>query len=292
MADVDLGSRLHRTAAELRAGPWTLEVNPDTAGWGYSSLRVLDLDPGGSQQLATGEDETLVLPLAGACAVECEGERFELDGRASVFSGISDFAYLPRDARATVTSETGGRFALPAARARRRLPPRYGPAAGVPVELRGAGQCSRKVVNFCTPDAFDADRLIACEVLTPAGNWSSYPPHKHDEERPGETELEEIYYFVVADGPAGPGIAYQRVYGTADRPIDVLAEVRSGDIVLIPHGWHGPSMAVPGYDLYYLNVMAGPGEERAWRICDDPAHAWVRDTWHDQPVDPRLTEGL
>ena len=80
---------------------------------------------------------------------------------------------------------------------------------------------------------------------------------------------------------------YQRVYGTAERPIDVLAEVRTGDVVLVPHGWHGPAVAAPDADLYYLNVMAGPGAERAWLICDDPAHAWVRDTWPDLPVDPR-----
>ena len=128
---------------------------------------------------------------------------------------------------------------------------------------------------------------MACEVLTPAGNWSSYPPHKHDDDRPGESVLEEIYYFEIADGGSGQGVGYQRVYGTADRPIDVLAEVRTGDVVLVPHGWHGPSMAVPGYDLYYLNVMAGPGQRR-WLICDDPAHAWVRDTWADQAIDPRL----
>ena len=113
--------------------------------------------------------------------------------------------------------------------------------------------------NFAPPAAFEADRLIAVEVVTPGGNWSSYPPHKHDEERPAEAILEEIYYYEVAAGPAGPGLAYQRVYGTPERPIDVLAEVGHGDVVLIPHGWHGPSMAAPGYDLYYLNVMAGPG---------------------------------
>lgn len=83
-------------------------------------------------------------------------------------------------------------------------------------------------------------------------------------------------------------MAYQRVYGTEDRPIDVLAEVRTGDVVVIPHGWHGPSMATPGYDLYYLNVMAGPGAERQWLICDDPAHAWIRETWAGQEPDPRL----
>jgi 5-deoxy-glucuronate isomerase len=282
------GTRLHRAAADLSDGPWTTMVDPESAGWTYSSLRVLDLEPDSAWSFGTGDDEALVLPLAGACVVECDDERFELAGRRDVFSAASDFAYLPLDATVTVSSELGGRFALPAARARRRLSPRYAPASQVPIELRGAGQCSRQVNNFCTPEAFEADNLIACEVLTPAGNWSSYPPHKHDEEREGETRLEEIYYYVVADGPAGHGMAYQRVYGGPERPIDVLAEVRSGDVVLIPHGWHGPSMATPGYDLYYLNVMAGPGAERAWRICDDPAHAWVRDTWADQPIDPRL----
>ena len=89
--------------------------------------------------------------------------------------------------------------------------------------------------------------------------------------------LEEIYYFEVADGPAGPGMALPACLRHAGKEIDVLAEVRTGDVVLIPHGWHGPSMAAPGYDLYYLNVMAGPGDERAWLICDDPAHAWVRE---------------
>jgi 5-deoxy-glucuronate isomerase len=147
-----------------------------------------------------------------------------------------------------------------------------------------AGRAARRgqVNNFCSPEAFECDKLIAVEVLTPAGNWSSYPPHKHDQQSAQEAALEEIYYFQTQ------GVAYQRVYGTPDRAIDVLAEVGTGDVVLIPHGWHGPSMAPPGYDLYYLNVMAGPAAERAWRFCDDPAHAWIRSTWAGQPVDPRL----
>jgi 5-deoxy-glucuronate isomerase len=272
----------------LTAGRWSLELTPDEAGWTWSSLRVVELPPGGSCAFESGEDEVLVLPLSGRCTVSCEGRQYSLTGRTGVLSGeVTDFAYVPRDAEALVTTRDGGRFALPGARATKRLPFRYQAAGNVPVELRGAGTCSRRVTNFCTPEAFEADRLIACEVFTPSGNWSSYPPHKHDEERPGETVLEEIYYFEVANGPSGPGVAYQRVYGTEERPIDVLAEVRSGDVVIIPHGWHGPSMAVPGYDLYYLNVMAGPGK-RAWQICDDPAHTWVRATWADQAVDPRL----
>jgi 5-deoxy-glucuronate isomerase len=201
---------------------------------------------------------------------------------------VTDFAYVPRDTHVTV--EGRGRIAFPAARCTRRLVARHIPAGDVQVELRGAGPASRQVNNFGTPEGFPyADRLIACEVLTPGGCWSSYPPHKHDEETPSEAVLEEIYYFEVAPGPQGrSGMAYQRVYGTAERPIDVLAEVRDGDVVLVPHGWHGPSMAVPGHDLYYLNVMAGPSPERAWRICDDPAHTWIRDTWPGQPLDPRL----
>jgi 5-deoxy-glucuronate isomerase len=274
---------------ETADGTFSLVITPETAGWGYSSLRVLELPAGGSATFDTGEDEMVVLPLSGACAVECDGERFELAGRANVFSRVTDFAYVPRDAQVTVSSTSGGRFALPAARATRRLTARYGSADGVAVELRGAGQASRQVNNFCTPEAFDADKLIAVEVLTPAANWSSYPPHKHDEEREGEAQLEEVYYFEVAGGPAGEGVAYQRVYSSGPgREIDVCAEVRSGDTVLIPHGWHGPSMAAPGYDLYYLNVMAGPSPDRAWLICDDPAHAWVRGTWDDQEIDPRL----
>jgi len=267
----------------------SLLITPENAGWGYSSLRVLELAADGGATFETGEDEMVVLPLSGSCVVSCDGQSFALAGRSSVFSRVTDFAYVPRDAHVEVSSAAGGRFALPGARATRRLSARYGPAERVQVELRGAGQASRQVNNFCTPQAFEADKLIAVEVLTPGGNWSSYPPHKHDEQRDGEAQLEEIYYFEVGAGQGDEGIGYQRVYGSGPgREIDVCAEVRSGDTVLIPHGWHGPSMAVPGYDLYYLNVMAGPSPDRAWLICDDPAHAWIRGTWEDQDIDPRL----
>jgi 5-deoxy-glucuronate isomerase len=280
---------LHLTAGTAAAGPYALEVTPESAGWAHSGLRVLELGPGASHVLETGPDEVVVVPLQGALDVDCDGQRLQLAGRPDVFAGPTDFAYLPLGATATLQSADGGRFALCGARARNRLPVRYGPAAGVPVELRGAGHCSRQVNNFATADVFEADALIACEVITPGGNWSSYPPHKHDETSDRETELEEIYYFEVAPGPQGqPGLAYQRVYGTSERPIDVLAEVRDRDVVLIPHGWHGPSIAAPGHDLYYLNVMAGPGPERAWRIVDDPRHAWIRGTWAAEDVDPRL----
>jgi len=281
-----MDGKLHLPHGTTPEGAFSLRVTPEQAGWAFSGLRVLELAPGAAHTLHSGADELLVLPLAGGCVVECESRRFELAGRDDVFARVTDFAYVPMDAEVRVTSMGGGRFALPSALAARRLDPAYGAAEEVAVELRGAGQASRQVNSLCTPDTFQADRLIAVEVLTPGGNWSSYPPHKHDELREGEVILEEIYYFEIA---GHGGLGYQRVYSSGpDRQIDVCAEVRAGDVVLVPYGYHGPSMAAPGYDLYYLNVMAGPGEERVWRFCDDPAHAWVRGTWAGQAVDPRL----
>ena len=276
---------------ESAVAPFALEITPKSAGWGFSGLRVLELEAGGSLSFDTEDAETLVLSLSGSAEVDVDGQAFTLIGRETVFSGVSDVVYAPRDSSCTITSAAGGRFALPSARCDTRLEASYVPAADVPAELRGAGPASRQVNNFGVPGVLDADRLIACEVLTPGGNWSSYPPHKHDEEREGEAQLEEIYYFEVAAGPHGPGIGYQRVYGHEGADIDVTTEVADGDAVLVPHGWHGPSIAAPGYDLYYLNVMAGPGAERAWLICDDPQHAWIRDTWADQVIDPRLPFG-
>ncbi|WP_031043995.1 5-deoxy-glucuronate isomerase [Streptomyces sp. NRRL F-5650] len=284
----------HLPAGKAADGPYAVDVTPESAGWGYSSLRVVRLPPGGSHTFDSGESEWIVLPLSGGCTVRTADEfgedTFELTGRENVFSGVTDFAYVPREARTTLTSSGGGRFALTGARCTRRLPARHGPASGVPVELRGTGTCSRQVNNFAAAGTFECDRLIAVEVLTPGGNWSSFPPHKHDEHRPGEeSELEEIYYFEFADHEGTPGLGYQRVSPSGrGGGTDVLAEVRDGDVVLIPDGWHGPSMAVPGHHMYYLNVMAGPEPERAWLISDHPGHAWIRDTWPEQPVDPRL----
>ena len=253
---------------------YTLDVDPKRAGWAYCSLRIVELEPGGTHTFTTGDSEWIVLPLQGGCTVRtADGttdEEFQLLGRDSVFASVSDFAYAPRDARVQIASGAGGRFALAGAKCERRLPARYGPAPEVPVEERGSGTKLRHVRNFASADAFDCDKLIAVEVITPGGNWSSYPPHKHDEHRPGlEAELEEIYYFEI-DGPNGFG--YQRVSPSREGGSDVLAEVRSGDAVLVPDGWHGPSIAQPGHDMYYLNVMAGPGETREWRICFHPEH--------------------
>ena len=271
----------------------------EVPGWAHTGLRVADLAPGQRMALDAAEEERIVVPLAGSFRAETGGETYELAGRPSVFSGPTDVLYTGVRQDLTVSSEDGGRVAVASAPARASYPTRLVPRQEIPVELRGAGNCSRQVHNFGTPAALEADRFIVCEVLTPAGNWSSYPPHKHDEEKDGETALEEIYYFEtqLAEGmptSAAAGtdpMGYQRVYASDDRPIDVSAEVRSGDVVLVPYGWHGPAMATPGYDMYYLNVMAGPGRVREWLISDDPHHGWIRRTWDESAVDPRLPFG-
>jgi 5-deoxy-glucuronate isomerase len=289
-----------------RAG-YEVAVDDRTDGWQHTGLLVAALDAGEERTVDCGGRELVVVPLSGSATVratDADGAEHEaaLAGRPSVFAGPTDVAFVPAGSTMTVAAADGpARVALCAAATTGEgsgYAFRHLPAGEVVVELRGAGQCSREVRNFGTPAVLDADSIIACEVVTPAGNWSSYPPHKHDEDRDGvESELEEIYYFETqvaagADAPAqADPVGYQRVYGTADRPIDVFAEVRTGDVVLVPHGWHGPSMAAPGYDLYYLNVMAGPGRVRAWLICDDPSHGWVRATWDGLRVDPRLPLG-
>jgi 5-deoxy-glucuronate isomerase len=266
-----------------------VHITPDEVGCRFVGLRVLALAQGCHADFRLDDHEAVVLSLNGSAMVTVDAQCFRLDGRGSVFDGPSDSVYAPLGSVVRIQSEKGGRFAVATARCEEGRTARYQSSGDVPVELRGAGSASRQVHNFGTPEALDAHRLIVCEVLTPAGNWSSYPPHKHDEESSSESQLEEIYYFEVSSGPEGPGFGYQRVYGH-DGEDDLLEEVRSGDTVIIPRGWHGPSMAAPGYDMYYLNVMAGPGE-RAWRVQDDPCHGWVRSQWPAQVIDPRLPFG-
>lgn len=268
-----------------------LTITPEDAGWRYSGLRIVRIAPGGRHALATGAEELAVLPLAGAASVEVDGARFELRGRESVFARVSDWAYLPIETDVVLSSAAGCELALASARAERRFDPAYVPAEAVPIEIRGAGQATRQITNFLSPGAFDAcDRLIAVEVLTPEGNWSSYPPHKHDDTPGSLANNEEIYYFRI--GRAGSvetsaeGFALHRTY-TGNGSIDETVTVRDGDAFLVPRGYHGPCVAAPGYPLYYLNVMAGPNPERTMATVDDAAYGWIRGSWEGVPADPR-----
>jgi 5-deoxy-glucuronate isomerase len=285
----------HRRGALARDG-WESVVDATLPGWAHTGIRVAELADGAELALSARDVERIVVPLSGSFTVTHHdhpgaGETL-LRGRASVFDGPTDVLYLPTGATAEVRGT--GRFAVAEAPTDERREWRYLPAAEIPVELRGAGASSRQVHNFGTPQTLDAAKLIVCEVITPADNWSSFPPHKHDESVPGhESRLEEIYYFETAPvrGGAGSADAAFGLFSTYSSPageIAIDATVRAGDIALIPYGYHGPAVAAPGYDMYYLNVMAGPDPERVWLISDDPAHAWVRDTWDAQDVDPRL----
>lgn len=301
---------MHRPAGRLADGGDPVHLTAEEAGWSAAGLRVIHLDARRARTVETGASEVAVLPLSVTrVEVVVDGERFErfeLDGRASVFERVSDFVYVGRDSSITLTSTTTGEIALATARCEARLPCRYGAADAVPVEVRGAGPSTRQVTNFLSPDAWPhADRLMAVELLTPDGNWSSYPPHRHDDSPDCPVDNEEIYYFRIdgagaagaarasdrqgAAAPSVDGFGLHRLY-TPDGDIDENVVVRDGDVFLIPRGYHGPCIAAPGYPMYYLNVLAGRrAGTRSMAFCDDPAHHWVRDTWDGggMTTDPR-----
>lgn len=278
-------------------GADALVLTPADAGWTYCGLRVATLAPGEARTFDTGDSELFVLPLsATGLTVTVGSEQFAVAGRTTVFARVTDFVYVGRDSSFTVVSESGGDVALPSARCDRALPARYGPAEDVAIEIRGAGPATRQVTNFGSPDTWEhADKLMCVELLTPDGNWSSYPPHKHDDSPECPVNNEELYYFRI--GRAGgveyapEGFGLHRTYtGDAVAPelrVDDHLTVRDGDAYVIPRGYHGPCVAAPGYTMYYLNVLAGPGGERSMAFCDDPAHHWVRTSWEGMPTDPR-----
>lgn len=282
---------------ELSRDGWESVVDAETPGWAHTGIRVAQLEENDRFGLEERGVERIIVPLAGSFVVTHHHHPGEwvtrLTGRRSVFDGPTDVLYLPAGSTAEIRGQ--GRVAVATAPTTQHREWQYIPASDTPVELRGAGGSSRQVHNFGTPQALDAVKLIVCEVITPAENWSSYPPHKHDQSIPGhETRLEEIYYFEAArtkgaeQGTDDAAFGMFSTYSSPAGEIDIDARVHTGDIALVPYGYHGPAVAAPGYDLYYLNVMAGPDAERAWLISDDPAHAWVRDTWEGQEFDARL----
>ncbi len=163
----------NRSAA---AGAYSVDIDPAKAGWDFSGLKVLELATDDDAEVVTGASEMVVLPLAGSCRVEVDGSVFDIEGRDDVFSGISGFAYVPIDSEARISSASGGQIALCTALATRRIDPYEVPAAAVAVEVRGGGSASRQINNFLSAAVWEADKLIAVEVITPEGGWSSYPP--------------------------------------------------------------------------------------------------------------------
>jgi 5-deoxy-glucuronate isomerase len=276
--------QLFYPAGSLARPGYNIDVDPERAGWTYCGLKVFDLAATSGTELATGTAEVAIVPLSGRCVVETEGKRFDVDGRDDVFSGVAGFAYIPIDSEFKITSPTGGEFAVCAAEATRRIDPYVVPAKAVAVEVRGAATASRQINNFLNAVSWEADKLIAVEVITPEGGWSSYPAHKHDEMSETEVELEEIYYFRVA-GQHGAG--FFTCY-TTDGEIEKTVTVHDGDTFLVPRGFHGPAAAFPGHHMYYLNVMAGPSPERRWSISNDPRQEPAMASLEEQGPDPRL----
>jgi 5-deoxy-glucuronate isomerase len=262
----------------LRAGTWE-EATPALAGWSYLSFRVLRV--AGRASLDTHEEEIVVVPIAGDAVVNADGVASEVGGRAHAFAGVPHSLYLPRDTHAEL--EGHAELALCGALAERRREVRPIAADEVQIDVRGAGNATRQISHIVKPD-FPAERILVVEVYTPAGNWSSYPPHKHDEER-GDVEaiLEETYYFRTRPSQTG-AFAVQRLYSPR-HGVDLTETVRDGDLLLVPYGYH-TTAAAHGYDLYYLNALAG--DRRTMQAADDPDLAWTRAAWEGLQPDPRV----
>jgi len=257
---------LVRPREQPAANGTLLAITPESAGWGYVGFEILALEPGRVPRRSTDERELCVVVVEGVCIVRSRHGEWEIGGRADPWSGPPGAAYLPPVTDVEFEGAGRAEVALCWAPANGGAPARV--LEPGPVEVRGTGTYERRIHNILMGDR-EADSLLVTEVLTPGGHWSSYPPHKHDRDAmPDESFLEETYYHRVA--PAH-GFGLQRVY-TADGDLDETVVVRDRDTVLVPRGYHTVS-APPGYDLYYLNVMAGP--TRAWAISNDPDHEWM-----------------
>ena len=270
------------TGLLLREGEWDA-VEPSSAGWRYLSFHVERLADGVEATRRNEGEEVAIVPLGGRCAVESAGRTWELGGRTSVFDGMPWALYLPFDADYTLRALGDAEVAVCGAVATERHEPRLVTPDEVQVEVRGSGNATRQINHILKPE-FPAHRLLVVEVFTPAGNWSSYPPHKHDEDLPpGEVVLEEVYYYRTPAEPTG-AFGVQRLY-SPEHGTDLTETVRDGDILLVPHGYH-TSAAAHGYDLYYLNGLAG--DTRSMAASDDPALAWIRPAWDELEPDPRV----
>ena len=257
-----------RSKNEPEANGSVVKVTPESAGWGYVGFEVLRLGSGETVERETAEREVCLVPISGACSISAASKEWEIGGRKDPFGGPPHAVYLPPGTSYAVEAVTDLELAVCSAPAERGEEAREIRPDDIEVEVRGSGNMEREVRPILMADR-PAERLLVVEVLTPNGHWSSYPPHKHDRDAlPEESYLEETYYHRVRQKG---GFAVQRVY-TDDRSLDETLTVGDGDVVLVPKGYH-PVSAPPGYDLYYLNVMAGPTRE--WKFKNDPQHEWL-----------------
>ncbi|TJY39799.1 5-deoxy-glucuronate isomerase [Cohnella pontilimi] len=263
-------SRLIVPTGEAGADGSVLRITPESAGWQYVGFEVCKLQSGQALERSTGDSEVCLVLLSGYADAEAGGQAWRNIGRRmNIFERIPPYAvYVPNDSAYRLTAVTDAEIAICSAPGKGTYEARLITPERVGVEPRGYGSMSRTIHNIL-PEQEPADSLLVVEVFTPNGNWSSYPPHRHDEEDlPRQSYLEETYYHRLQPEH---GFAVQRVY-TDDRSLDETLTIRNGDAVLVPKGYH-PVSAAPGYDSYYLNIMAGP--VRTWKFHNDPDHEWL-----------------
>jgi 5-deoxy-glucuronate isomerase len=270
-----------------------VEVTPELAGWDYISFQLRHTTAGSAWTSTTGDQELAIVVLSGRLGVETQQSRWSSIGeRESVFSGLPHALYLPRHTSFTVRAETDCEYAVARAPADQDCQPRLITPSDIEIEIRGGDQATRQINNIIPP-GFPCQRLVVVEVYTPPGNWSSYPPHKHDIHKIDasgkilEADLEEVYFYKL-DRPEG--FAFQRIYTAPESPlhragfpIDAVLLARNNDAVLVPEGYH-PVTSPPGYTTYYLNVLAGSAQSLA--NSEDPDYVWVKE--HYKSRDPRV----
>ncbi len=247
-----------------------LTITPESAGWEYVGFEVYSLAEGQTLNKETNDREVCIVLLSGKANVATAKHKWERIGeRMDVFEQIPPYSvYVPSGDRFEIEAVTDLEVALCSAPGKGTYEARLIAPEQVGVEMRGYGNIERRIHNIL-PEQQPADSLLVVEVFTPNGHWSSYPPHKHDRNNlPHESYLEETYFHKINPQK---GFAVQRVY-TDDRSLDETLAVRHNDAVLVPKGYH-PVSAPPGYDVYYLNVMAGP--VRTWKFHNDPDHEWL-----------------
>ena len=251
-----------------------IQLPREAAGWEWMSFFVRRLAPGMAWECRAEDEEVALVLLGGQCTADWGQGKQLIGGRRNVFDGFPHALYLPPGNNATLRAETVCEIAECRVPSKSRLEPKLIAPKDVSSSLRGGENASRQIVDIIRPD-FAADRLIVVEVYTPGGNWSSYPPHKHDVHNPpAEVDLDEIYYYRMNQPNA---FALQHLYAgqhSADRTLTT----RDGDAVLVRSGYH-PVVAGPGYDVYYLNFLAG--SSRLMAVTEDPQHVWIRSTWKE-----------
>ena len=256
-----------------------LTLSRTEAKWEWMSFFVRRLQPGDSYRSMTEHEEAAFVLLGGTCHADWGQGAKKVGRRQNVFDGLPYTVYLPAGHNVTFTAETCCEIAECRVPSEARLEPRLITPDEVASGLRGGGNVSRQVVDIMPP-SFPADKLMVIEVYTPGGNWSSFPPHKHDVHNPpGEVDLDEIYYYRIQQPD---GFAFQHLY-SGDGSSECTVKARDGDAVLVKSGYH-PVVAGPGYHIYYLNFLAGSA--RALAVTEDSKHVWIRSTWKE--TDPRL----